>query len=266
MAPISTLDFKCALITGGAGGLGRAMAETLLSMGKKVLIAGRTESKLKQTVSEIGATGYYVLDTGHTAAIAPFVSKITKDYPDLDCVINNAGVQRPFQALGPTYDFDLSKADQEIDINIRGPLHLSLELLPHFQNLPNGAVIMNVSSILGFMPSSIINPVYNGTKAWLHNFSMNLRTQLGQADSKIKVVEIVPPSVETDLHRERKNPDDNKRAKGNKVAITISGFMDDVVEGWKKDENTVSAGPGKEIVAKWHAAFGENYLKNTGGK
>lgn len=266
MAPIATLDFTCALITGGAGGLGRAMAQTLLSMGKKVLIAGRTESKLKQTASEIKATGYYVLDTGKTSDIAPFISKVTQEHPDLDCLINNAGVQRPFQALGPTYGFDLRQADEEIDINIRGPLHLSLGLLPHFQSQPKGAVIMNVSSILGFLPVSIINPVYNGTKAWLHMFSMNLRTQLAQADSKVKVVEIVPPAVETDLHREREDPDDNKRAKGNQVALTIDEFMDDVVAGWKGDENTVSAGPGKKIVEKWFDTYWEDYAKRSGGK
>lgn len=261
MAPVSTLDFKCALITGGAGGLGRAMAQTLLSMGKRVLIAGRTESNLKQTASEIGATAYYVLDTGKPSDIGPFVSKVTKDHPELDCLINNAGVQRPFQALGPTYGFDLGQADQEIDINIRGPLHLSLKLLPHFQNQPNGAVIMNVSSILGFLPVSVINPVYNGTKAWLHMFSMNLRTQLAQANSKTKVVEIVPPAVETDLHRQRENPDDNKKSSGNKITLSIDEFMDDVVAGWKNNEDTVSAGPGKKIVQSWFEALGDEYEK-----
>jgi short chain dehydrogenase len=70
-------------------------------------------------------------------------------------------VQRPFQALGPGYDFDLSKVDQEIDINIRGPLHLSLASLPHLNAQPNGVVLMNVSSVLGYLPFSVINPVYN---------------------------------------------------------------------------------------------------------
>ena len=266
MAPIPTLSFTCALITGGAGGLGKAMAQYLISQKRKVLIAGRTESKLKSTAAEIGAAGYYVLDTGEVSSIPSFVQKITSEHPELDCLINNAGVQRPFNALGQTYDFDLSKADQEININIRGPMHLSIQLLPQFNARPNGGVIMNVSSVLGFMPSSVINPVYNGTKAWLHNFSLNLRTQLLQADSKVRIVEIVPPAVETDLHRERTDPDDNKRAKGNKTALTIDEFMKDVVEGWEKDEDTVSAGPGKDIVAKWYGAFGNDYLKSTGAR
>lgn len=234
-------------------------------MGKSVIIVGRTESKLKCTASEIGAKTYYTLDTGDVKSIPGFVSTVTKEHPEVDCLINNAGVQRPFQALGPDYEFDLSKADQEIDINIRGPLHLSLGFLPHFHSQPNGGVIMNISSILGYLPSSVINPVYNGTKAWLHMFSMNLRTQLAQAGSKVRLVEIVPPSVETDLHRERKDPDDNKRAKGAKTTLTVPEFMDDVVAGWRADDDTVAAGSGKALVKKWYDAYGEEYLKATGG-
>ena len=54
---------------------------------------------------------------------------------------------------------------------------------------------MNVSSVLGYNPTSLINPVYNGTKAWVHFFSMTLRSQLQQAGSKVKVIEILSPSV-----------------------------------------------------------------------
>lgn len=110
-------------------------------MDKSVIIAGRTESKLKSAASEIGATAHYVLDTGDVKSIPAFVSKITKEHPEIDCLINNAGVQRPFQALGPDYDFDLSKADQEIDTNIREPLHLSLAFLPYLNAQHNHWVV-----------------------------------------------------------------------------------------------------------------------------
>ena len=52
---------------------------------------------------------------------------------------------------------------------------------------------MNVSSVLGYLPTSVINPVYNGTKAFMHAWTTNMRTQL--RDTNIKVVEIVPPKV-----------------------------------------------------------------------
>ncbi|SMQ50441.1 unnamed protein product [Zymoseptoria tritici ST99CH_1A5] len=264
MAPVSTLSFTLALITGGAGGLGRAMAESLIAQGKSVIIAGRTESTLKQTAREIGAKDYFVIDVSDISSIKAFVTDITTKYPDLDCVINNAGVQRPFQILGPDYDFDLTKADQEIDTNIRAPLHLCVQLVPHLNSRPNGGVIMNISSILGYNPTSLINPVYNGSKAWVAFFTTNLRSQLKQAGSNIKVVEIVPPSVETALHRERQDPDDNKRAKGNQSALTIEEFMKDVELGWREDRDRVSAGPGKELVEMWEGTFGERYEKAGG--
>jgi len=141
-----TLDFKCALITGGSGGLGYAMAEWLIKQGKKVIIVGRTESKLQEASKTLGNdTPYYVLDTGKVADIPAIAKKIIKEHPEVDCVVNNAGVQRPLDVNA----FELEKADQEIDINIRGPMHLAVAFLDHLKGLPDGGVIMNVSSVLG---------------------------------------------------------------------------------------------------------------------
>jgi short-subunit dehydrogenase involved in D-alanine esterification of teichoic acids len=259
------LGFKCAVVTGGAGGIGKAISQYFISKGKKVIIAGRTESKLQQTAQEIGAAAYYVLDTGKVADIPAFVEQITRDHPDLDCLVNNAGVQRPLKILEDR-DF-LAKADQEIDINIRGPMHLTLGLLPHFRSKAEGALIVNVSSVLGFVPFSVINPVYNGTKAWLHFWSMNLRTQLQHADTgNIRVVEIAPPTVATDLHRERENPDDNKK-EHNPDALSVDEFMEEVAARLEKGEDTIGAGMSAGIVEKWYDQFGEEYSKRaTGGK
>ncbi|WWD21878.1 hypothetical protein CI109_106366 [Kwoniella shandongensis] len=263
MSPIPTLGFKCALITGGGGGLGKAMAIDLISRGKKVLLAGRSEANLKSTASEIGAAGYYVVDTGDIPSLSAFIEKIISEHPDLDCLINNAGVQTPLEVLGPDYEFDLTKADKEIDINIRGPIHLSVGLIKnHFsKNLKDqGAVIMNVTSVLGFVPTSVVNPVYNGTKSFLHSFTTNLRTQLDQVGSKIKVVEIVPPQVETDLHRTRKDPNDNKKSHPmGKNALTIEEFMDGVKEGWENDNDIIGPGMAKKAVDNWQNTFGKAY-------
>ena len=256
----ATLSFQCAVITGGSGGLGYAMAEYLLSKSKKVIIVGRTESKLKSAAQKLGkGTPYYTLDTGAISSIAPFVGRLVKDHPETDCLINNAGIQRP---LSITKDFSLEKADQEIDINIRGPMHLTLAFLPHFRSKSNGAVIMNVSSLLGYIPVSIINPVYNGTKAWLHMWSMNLRTQLARDEDtkKIKVVEIAPPTVATDLHRDRDDPDDNKKEKNSK-SLSVEEFMEELVRGWEADEEIIGAGMSQRVVERWYGEFGPDYEK-----
>lgn len=250
-----SLNFNCAVVTGGAGGIGKELARWFLSQGKKCIIVGRTEDKLQSTAKEINATGYYVLDTGKTSDIPSFVKRITSDHPEVDCLVNNAGVQRPLQ-VSKTDDF-LSKADQEIDINIRGPMHLALALLPHFESKPY-ALIVNISSVLGFLPSSIINPVYNGTKAWLHFWTMNLRSQLKAQGSKVRVVEIAPPQVETDLHRERENPDDNKK-ENSPSALSVDEFVQEVAKKLQNGDECISAGPGNAVVDKWFTTYGSSY-------
>ncbi|KAM0438600.1 hypothetical protein ACHAPT_001352 [Fusarium lateritium] len=252
------LGFQCAVVTGGGGGIGKAISQYFISKGKKVLIAGRTESNLQSTAKEIGAAGYYVLDTGKTSDIPSFVRDITSEHPELDCLVNNAGVQRPLKVLDGNEDF-LQKADQEIDINIRGPMHLALGLIPHLQTKPS-ALIINVSSVLGFIPFSIINPVYNGTKAWLHFWSMNLRTQLKNGGSNIRVVEVAPPMVGTDLHRERDNPDDNKK-EYDASSLSVEEFMDEVAKKLERGDETIGAGKGSEVIDRWYKAFGDQYSK-----
>jgi len=134
------------------------MSEYFLAQGKQVIICGRTESKLEAASKEMKNCPYYVLDTGNISAIPEFIAKITKEHPDLDCIVNNAGVQRPLEVNEMKPEEFLQKADNEIQINIQGPMHLAVGLLPHFKQ-KSGAVIINVSSVLGYLPSSIINPV-----------------------------------------------------------------------------------------------------------
>lgn len=244
MSPRS-LEFNCALVTGGAGGIGRAIAEYFISQGKKVIIVGRTESKLQSTSKEIGSE-YYVLDTGDIKSIPSFIQKVTRDHPELDCLVNNAGVQRPLNVNDMSAEEFLEKGDAEININVRGPMHLAVGFLPHFKS-KKSAVIMNVSSVLGFIPFSIINPVYNGTKAFVHFNTMNLRSQLEQAGSSIRVIEIAPPSVGTDLHREREDPDDNKKDK-NASALSVEEFMDELKKGWQEDRDCIGAGMSQKVV------------------
>lgn len=111
--PAKLLDFNTVVITGGGGGLGFAMAEWLVRQkGKKVILAGRTESNLKEASSKLDGAPYYVLDTGKVDTIKPFAEKVIKEHPEVDALMNNAGVQRPLEVT----NLDLQKVDQEIDI------------------------------------------------------------------------------------------------------------------------------------------------------
>ncbi|KAI1111841.1 NAD(P)-binding protein [Nemania sp. NC0429] len=251
------MDFRCALITGGGGGIGKALAQHFISRGKKVIIAGRTEANLQRTCGEIGAAAYYVLDTGAVSEIPSFVRKVTSEHPDLDCLVNNAGVQRPLRVVDMAPEEFLQKADEEIDINIRGPMHLALHLLSHLRSRPN-AVIMNVSSVLGLAPFSLVNPVYNGTKAWLHFWSINLRAQL--EGTNVKVVEIIPPTVATDLHRERDDPDDNKKGSNND-SLSLEEFIAEISPRLESGRETIGAGMGVDLVDQWDKSMGSVFMK-----
>ncbi|KAJ9477067.1 putative NADP-dependent 3-hydroxy acid dehydrogenase (putative) [Pseudozyma hubeiensis] len=250
--PGKVLDFECAVITGGAGGLGYAMAEYFLSQNKKVILVGRTESKLAEASKKLSNAPYYVLDTGNVDDIPAFTKKVLSEHPEVDCLINNAGVQRPLEVQ----NLALDKVDNEININIRGPVHLATAFLDHLKSKKLG-VIMNVSSVLGFVPYSIINPIYNGTKSFVHSWTETQRVQL--KNTNVRVVEIVPPSVGTDLHRERENPDDNKKHLGATSSLTVEEFMDDLVKGLKADQDVISAGSGIALVKKWDDAFREPF-------
>lgn len=177
---------------------------------------------------------------------------MTNEHPEVDCIINNTGVQRPLKVK----EFDLANANQEIDINIRGPMHLAIKFLPHLKSKPHSTII-NVTSVLGFIPFSIINPVCNGTEAWGHFWSLNLRTQLKNAN--IRVIEVAPPGVSTDLHRDREDPDDNMKKNPN--ALTVEEFMDDFKKGMQEGRDLVSAGIGLKVTERWNKEFGPGYEK-----
>jgi short-subunit dehydrogenase involved in D-alanine esterification of teichoic acids len=256
------LDFQCALVTGGSSGLGKAMSEYFLSLGKKVIILGRTESHLEKAAREMGNIPYYVLDTGNISAIPGFVERVTKEHRELDCLVNNAGVQMHLDVFQNSPEEFFSKADQEININVRGPMHLIIHL-PHFKIKP-GATIINVSSLLGFIPYQIITPVYNATKAWQHPWSLTLRTQLqGAGHGYIRVVEVAPALVTTNLHRDHEDPRYNTKDKA-AMAMSVEEFLRDVTRQLEKERETMSAGLGMAVVERWEKEVGEGYGKAAG--
>lgn len=169
-------------------------------------------------------------------------------------------MQRPLDIKDDDVGEFLSKADNEIDINVRGPMHLTLHFLAHLKTKPN-ALAVNVSSVLGFVPFAVVNPDYCGTKAWLHLWSMNLRKQL--EGTNVGVVEVAPPMVVTDLHREREDPDDNKKEKAPQT-LEVGEFVEEVVGKWKKGDQMISAGPGVKIVETWEEGMGKMYSKMLG--
>ena len=187
-------DLKSAvvLITGGSSGIGEGLAEEFLKAGSTVIVTGRRESALKQTQAKHPDLHIYVNDASKAEEREALSQWVIKEFPKVNVLVNNAGIMRS----GPlSKETDWSARQSEIAINIEAPVHLMQLLTPHFLKQKEAAFI-NLSSGLGYVPCGTA-PVYGGTKAFVHHFTMGSRFHY--ANSKIRVVEISPPSVKSNL-------------------------------------------------------------------
>jgi uncharacterized oxidoreductase len=121
---------------------------------------------------------------------------MAQQFPDLDTVINNAGIQRLFDFTAPTA-LDPFELGREIDVNLKGVVYVANALLPQLKTRPASRMVI-VGSGLGYVPLASA-PIYAATKAAVHSFTISLRRQL--SDFPVHVVELIPPAVVTDLHR-----------------------------------------------------------------
>ncbi len=187
------LSGNVVLVTGGATGIGRAIAERFLRAGSEVIVCGRREHRLRE-LSSLGPKLHTVrADVTTAAEREALVSQVLRDFPALDVIVNNAGIQRQARLLRDTAPW--AERQAEIAINFEAPVHLTSLFLPHLQTRPKSAII-NVTSGLAFVPA-VFAPVYAATKAALHSFTMALRFEL--SNTSVRVIEIVPPAVNTDL-------------------------------------------------------------------
>ncbi|WP_151087832.1 SDR family oxidoreductase [Hymenobacter baengnokdamensis] len=184
------------LLTGGATGIGLALARRFVQAGSQVIICGRRPDKLREAQQQVPGLHFYACDVAVAADRVQLVQRVVADFPGLNVLVNNAGIQNRFQLAELPADLAAWEAQrQEIAINLEAPIHLTALLLPHLRQ-QREPVVINVSSGLAFAPMAAA-PIYSATKAALHSFTLSLRRQL--ADTGIRVLEIVPPAVNTDL-------------------------------------------------------------------
>ena len=181
------------LITGGASGIGFALAQRFSASGANVVICGRREDQLAKARAECPKLNTMVADVSSAAGRQRLADEVVKAFPSLNILINNAGIQNRPAPLTQPQLWELHQA--ELETNLHAPMHLSMLLTAHLLKQKQAA-IMNVSSGLAFVPLAFM-PTYCATKAALHSFTLSLRHQL--KGTSIRVVEIVPPMVQTDL-------------------------------------------------------------------
>src|ERR1700760_2866026 len=158
------------LITGGASGIGKGLTERFLKEGNKVIICGRRMDVLEDMAKQYPGLVIRQCDVESAADREALYKWVSVEHPDVNVVINNAGVQNWMSVTDADF---FTKAQQEITINIEAPLHLISLFLGH----PKLQVLMNTTSGLSFAPLSKV-PVYSATKAFFHSFTLSLRHQL----------------------------------------------------------------------------------------
>jgi uncharacterized oxidoreductase len=212
------------LITGGATGIGYAIAESFLEAGNEVIICGRREERLLEAQKKHQEFHIKVCDIADEAERRTLVEWIFSNFSNLNILVNNAGVQRDIDFTKGISEF--LSGENEIKINLEAPIVLSGLFIPYLTGKKEAAII-NVSSGLGFIPAARM-PVYSASKAGMHAFSMALRHQLLKVG--IKVFEVVPPAVETEL-----NPEGRAKRGNFKVDLMPEEFVAAVMKGFKND-------------------------------
>jgi uncharacterized oxidoreductase len=180
------------LITGGASGIGLALAERFVRAGSRVVVCGRREEKLREVRDRHPEVSTRVCDVGEESERVALYEWAVGEFPALNVLVNNAGIQRRLSLGGGE---EWAPTREEIAVNFEAPVHLTTLFAPHLLALPRAAVV-NVTSGLAFSPLARV-PVYCATKAALRSFTLSLRQQL--KGTSVEVVEIIPPAVDTDL-------------------------------------------------------------------
>ena len=177
------------LITGGASGIGYAMAERFIAEGNTVIICGRRKEALKDAAEKLPSLITRQCDLTESRERKDLYKWIAKKHKDLNVLVNNAGIQQ-WMSLEDAHFY--KRAKEEVTTNVLAPLHLT----SLFLQLPALAAIMNVTSGLAFVPFTKA-PVYSATKAFFHSFTLATRALVQERN--IKVIEVIPPALNTDL-------------------------------------------------------------------
>ncbi len=216
------------LITGGTSGIGLELAKQLLAKGNQIIITGRDKAKLQKVKDALPQINIICSDVSKIKDIQALCTQVTKEFPDLNILINNAGIMRTIN-LQSSED-SLEVLTEEIEINLNGPIRMTKMFLPHLKT-KSDAAIMNVSSGLAFVPLPT-TPVYCATKAGLHSYTQSLRVQL--KNTSVRVFELAPPATETELLAGTMSKEDRKgvaiMSPKAMVAIALQGLEKNKLE------------------------------------
>jgi uncharacterized oxidoreductase len=232
-------------ITGGTSGIGRGLAEALHQRGNKVIIAGRRKALLDEVAKANPGIDTVELDIGDAQQIRKVAAQLIERYPALNVVVNNAGIM-PFDDASGPLDDDL--AVRLVETNLLGPVRLSAAFVEHLKRQPESTLINN-SSVLAFVPIAQ-TALYSATKAAIHSYTLSQRFML--RNTSVRVLEIAPPWVDTDLIHKSGDP----------RAMPLEAFIAQVMERLETATTEVivdAAKPLRDNVGPNEHAFVEQF-------
>ena len=236
------------LITGGPSGIGLELARQLSQRQNTILVTGRDPKKLRKIQEQVKGVQTYQSDVSDPAAIASLYQQVTNDFPDLNVLINNAGVMRQLRLDG---EHGLQDIGREIEVDLLGPVRMVEQFLPFLKTKPHAAIV-NVSSLLAFVPIASA-PIYCAAKAGIHSYTQSLRVQLH--NTKVKVFELAPPATSTPLLENLGSDSLNSKSP---VVMKLDKMVSVALSGLEKDTSEIR--PGMSNVVRWMSRLVPNFI------
>jgi uncharacterized oxidoreductase len=225
------LKAKTILITGGTAGIGLEAAKQFLANGAKVIITGRDQLKLDKAKKLYPALIAIKSDVANGGDAQSLFNEIKK-LGGIDILYNNAGVLSISANMGVPSDSHLKQAEYEMNINYFGVIRLNNLFMDLLKSRKEGAII-NTTSLLAYVPSAI-EATYSASKVALRFYTETLRKHLEVLNSNVKVFELLPPVVKTEMTATR-----------NDKKITPEKLVKSLIAGLKNNQFTIRVGDTK---------------------
>ncbi|KAL9004069.1 MAG: hypothetical protein Q9188_003104 [Gyalolechia gomerana] len=254
------------LILGATRGIGEALARRFHSLGKKVIVTGRwhERQKLSQLAQDLPGLHFRVWDLTELDKLQSEVKSILTDFPKLDTVFINAGVQNHYMLFQQLPNE--TEVVSEVTTNLMAPILIAHSFASHLLALAQSGTKTNVfltSSSLAYFPVAFY-PTYCATKAGIAAFTKILRIQLESTGCKdMSVVEVVPPYVDTDLNAAHRDQTDAMQGGKDKAVppMPLGEYVDGFFAALEKTEmdgsikSELGVGFGAQGVNVWRAGF-----------